>query len=474
LGGGGLLAGLDIALTGLEAQQATMDVTAHNIANANNPAYAREQVDLVPGPPYNPPGLGQPVVPGQFQAGVQVAQVQRDVSHFLQAQGWATAGGLAASQEQAQVLGQVQALFDEPSSDGLGAALNQFWQDWQSLSNDPSNAAAAAQVLAQGQTVATAFNTLSQGLTALRQSLDQQVGAAVSQVDQLAQQIATLNGSIASAQAAGATPTDLEDARDQLIGQLASLVPVQVTWNPDGTVTVDSGGANLVAGTTTLPLSASPDPANGDLLAVTLPGGTPFVPTGGQLGALLALRDQTIPADLTSLDQLAAAFAEAVNQQHAQGSTASGTPVAGTPAQDFFAVPPGGITAADLQVNPYLLQNPGDLAVAATPSGGPGDGTNARAIADLENQPVVGSSTVGQAYAALVGQVGAQVQAAQQAENQAQTLATAIQQQAQSIQGVSLDEEMVHMVAAQNAYAAAAKVASAIDAMLATVIGMVS
>ena len=469
---GGLIAGLHIALSGLQAQQAVMSVTANNVANADNPNYALQEIDLAPNPAYSPPALDQPHLPAEYGQGVTVAGVTREVSHFLQLQGWATGGQLGFSQEQAQVLGQVQALLDEPSSNGLGNTLNQFWSSWQSLAANPQSTAARTQVISAGQALGSGFSTLSEGLTTLSNNLDASVVSLVGQVNQVADQIATLNQQIGAAHASGTSPNDLEDQRDTLIATLSQLVPVRVAWSANGETTVTTGGVDMVAGNQVTQLVATPDPANHNYHTLSWMGGGAADVSGGQLGAMLTLRDQTVPGYVAQLNTLAQNIASAVNGQQSAGADASGQPVAGTANADFFSVPTGGLNASNLVVNQALVADPNELAAAANPSGGPGDGSNALAIANLQNQAIVGVSTASGAYSALVGQVGTDTATAQSASAQQQTLQQSITNQQQQVSGVSTDAEMTQMVEAQNAYAAAAKVTSTIDTMLGDLISM--
>ncbi len=600
--GGGLFAGLQVALSGLQAQEAVMSVASHNIANGSNANYALQQVDLAPNPPYSPPTLDQPSVPGQFGQGVQVAAVTRQVSHFLQMQQWTNDGQVGAATQQANTLSQAQALLNEPSSSGLNQAMDQFWQAWDALSSNPQSVAARSQVVNQGQALAGTFNTLSQGLGNLQQSLDATVVGAVGQINGLAQQIASYNKQIGAASAAGQQPNDLKDQRDALIGKLAQLVPVQVSWASDGEATVGVGGIDVVAGTQVEQLQTAVNPNTG-LHGVNWSfSGQPAAISGGELGALLTLRDQTLPGYLNQLNTLAGAIGQAVNQQQAAGSDANGNPVAtydggayagfftgaaaapslsqaagtsslaaasynvayaytntsGTtevaPSSSIFlshagntisfqvplpssangvnvyvgtgasprelgrisasgavsysggatsglsatvstgttggtvltitlsapgagSAQPPAQTAANIAVNPSLLSAPQEVAAAGSPSGGPGDGSNALAIANLQNQQVVaagtpGAATAGDAYAALVGQIGTDVATAQATQSQQQSLQQSISTQQQSISGVSLNQEMVQMVQAQNVFSAAARVTSAIDSMLGTLVNM--
>ena len=469
--GGSLFTGLGIALSGLQAQQTVMAVTAHNIANANNPDYSRQETDLAPNPPYSPPALHQHNGPLDLGMGVTVRTVNRVASQFLTLQLWNADSGVGATSQQAQTLGQVQSLFNEPSTNGLGSQMDQFWSAWQSLSTDPQSTAARTQVLAAGQSLAGAFNQLDGQLSALQSNLDASVGQQVAQVNQIAGQIAGLNQEIAAATAAGQSPNDLQDAQDKLVGQLATIVPLTAVWQSNGQVTVVAGNADLVSGDQSLTLAATPDPTNNNYLKLTWSQvGLPVTLTGGKLGALIALRDQVVTGYRTQLNTLASNLAQQVNALHTAGYDLSGA--AGLP---FFVPSTGTVTAANIALNPALSGNPNKVAAASSATSGPGDGSNAQKIADLQNATFMsgGTATPSDYYAALIGQLGSDTSAANSALANQQVLQHSVEQQQQQISGVSLDEEMTHMVQAQNAYAAAAKVTSTIDQMLGDLVSMV-
>jgi flagellar hook-associated protein 1 FlgK len=65
------------------------------------------------------------------------------------------------------------------------------------------------------------------------------------------------------------------------------------------------------------------------------------------------------------------------------------------------------------------------------------------------------------------------VQSAQNAQQTAQSVLTAVSNQRQSVDGVSLDEEMTNLITYQQAYQASARVMNAIDATLNTLITQV-
>ena len=465
------MVGLGIALSGLEAQQSVIAVTSHNVANASTPGYSDQVATLVANPPYSPPALHQNNGPGQYGMGVTVGSITRQTSQFLSLQTWSNNGELGDSNQTTQTLNQVEALLNEPSSTGLNNQLDQFWNAWQSLGNDPQSTAARSQVVAAGQALTSQFNQLDSQLSTMQGNLDASVSQQVGVVNQLSGQIANLNQLISADTAAGQHPNDLEDQRDQLVGQLANVIPVSVSWQKNGEVTVSAGTVAVVDGSQVLQLQATPNPANHNYQALSWgPGGVAATFTGGMMGALLNLRDQTIPGYRSQLDQLAAGIAGQVNTLQTGGSD-----LQGNPGQAFFEPSSGTVTAANISVNPALASNPGLVAAAATPFQGSGDGSNAVQIADLQNSAFLdgNTSTPSDFLASFVGQLGSDAAAAQSAQTNAQTLQQSISQQQQQVSGVSVDQEMTTMVEAQNAYAAAAKVSTTIDTMLGDLINMV-
>ncbi len=81
----------------------------------------------------------------------------------------------------------------------------------------------------------------------LRSGLESQLGGDVASASTLLTQIADLNGKIAGAPKSDAGTADLLDRRDQAINTLSQYLDVQVSDQPDGSVTLlTASGATLV------------------------------------------------------------------------------------------------------------------------------------------------------------------------------------------------------------------------------------
>lgn len=424
--------GLQTSLRGLLTQQQALDVTSHNVANANTPGYSRQEAVLRATQPYVVPSNSVLTGAGaQLGSGVDVAAIRRIRDAFLDVQFRAQATALGDATARATSLDQVELAFAEPTDDGLAAQLGKFWSSWSDVANAPENAGARSALVTIAQTLTSTFHTIHSQLTTVAQQAQAEYDAIVGpsgDVAAWAQELAGLNTSIGDAVFRGQQPNDLMDRRDELIDKLSSLGQVSVTDLGTGRLQIDFGGVTLV------------DPA--------ATGGFTWPQTltapGGKLGALLDLASATGPA-LTyraELDAVAADLVAAVNGLH------TSTP--------FFDT--SGTTAATIAV----------VATAATvqtgSSGAAGANDVAQAIAALRG------GTTDQLYQGLVARVGTEVRATLRAQSTAETLVNAVDDRRQSVAGVSLDEEMTNLIRFQRGYQASARTMTTIDELLDTLI----
>ncbi len=424
--------GLQTALSGLEASQAAIDTTGENIANASTPGYTRQAVRTVESGPLTIPALSQQGGGADLGTGVSISGISRIRDQFLDVQYRAQNTLTSNANTNSSELQQVQTAINEPSSSGLQSVMSKFWSAWSSLASDPTSTAARQAVIDAGQTVAQTFNAVSSQMSTIQSQVAQQYASLTGpngQVQQDANQLATLNTQIVQATQAGQTPNSLLDQRDKLLDDLSSLAQISVTNQNDGSVTVNFGDAStpLVNGGT-----------------VTWPQ-TLTSAAGGQLGALLSLSSSTGPIGQfqSSLDGVAGQVISSVNALQPSSPFFSGTSAA------TIAV---SATAASLQTSSSSTSG-ADLA---------------QGIANLSG------GTADQAYAAFVARVGDGVQSAENTQTTAQAVLAAVSNQRQSVSGVSLDEEMTNLIQYQQAYQASARVMNAINSTLSTLMSAVS
>jgi flagellar hook-associated protein 1 len=455
--------GLNTALSGLRTAQEMLDISAHNIANASTPGYSRQRATIVAAPPFSLPAFNRSGLPGQLGTGVMVSSIDRIRDVYLDQQINAQAALNGYWTARSDALSTTEATFPEPSGSGLGSELTKFWSSWEDLAANPSSTAARTAVLTQASSLAARLNRDAGQLTGQIAGVDSQVRGAISDINDLTTRIASLNKQIQGIVVSGDHANDLTDQRDQLVQQLNALVPTQSVALKDGTVQLFIGGTAIVDHDTVRPLSATDD-ANGHAIA-TWPTGDAVDVTGGTLKALVEVRDTTLAGYLGSLNTLAQQVADQVNTAHKSGVDQNGDP-----GLDLFSYTPGAV-AGTLAINPLVGTDPTKVVVAAT-AGAPGDTSIAALIADLRGSATFGTGkqTPTDAYASLIGQVGADTRQAGEMQSNQNLVLTQLDNRRSSISGVSLDEEATDVIRFQQAYQASAKVITTINEMLDTLI----
>jgi flagellar hook-associated protein 1 FlgK len=241
------------------------------------------------------------------------------------------------------------------------------------------------------------------------------------------------------------------------------LIDVSVIQSDTGIALTTSNGTALVAGGQAFGLNTQLDASgvqhifsNGNDITSKI--------NSGQLGGLLAVRDQKIPALLNSLDTLAAGLENGFNNANAQGFDLNGNQ-----GGNIFAAPAANAqgAAADMTV---IMTDPALL--AASSDGSAGSNGNVANLSAIHDQKMISGERPSDFYSNVVFGIGNDVSNGTAELQSAQAVLQQLQDQRGSISGVSLDEEAAHTVQFQRAYDAAAQVATAINQMLETVIHM--
>lgn len=442
------VSGIYTALSGMNAHKRVLDVTAHNIANVSTPGFHRQRVNLEPAGATSVSA----VFAGRTQGtgGVDVVSVERVLDDLAERRLLQETAMQAHTSLTSTTLDRIEQVFPEPSDLGIAAQLDDFWAGWSDLSTRPDDLANRTQLLERSSTVVDALRRASVELDALEQSSRESVVRLASDVNDLADRIATLNRTIVGS-ATGAN--DLLDQRDQLVTQLTQLSGAISRPADGGQLDVYIGGRILVSGPSTQRVDGTGGVLrwSSDGAAVTAPSST--------AAALRETIDETIPRYRTALDDVARSLVESVNTVHSTGHDLNGAT-----GRNFFD--PAGLTAATISLSADVAGQPEHVAAAA-PGPGPGlpgrfDGELARSIAGLANAPDGADAR----YRSMVSTLGVEVRSAVRRDEIQGQLVQAAANRADAVGGVSIDEEMANMLSAQRAFEAAARVLTAVDEMM--------
>ncbi len=436
--------GLTDALTALNSARYGLDVTGQNISNANTAGYVRQRAELAESGPV--PGVPSMYATQHADSSVSVSGTSRLNDPVVDMRARSEHGRNGYLQTQSSTLSSVENLFDEPSNNGLSEKLNDFWNSWAAVANNPGDSAARNVVLQKAASLTSSLNETSAALGRITLSLNQQVTDATNQINTATGALAQVNGAIAVASAIGANDNSLLDQRDSLLMKLSDLTGAQATIGADGTASVTIGGQPVVASTTSTAVTIGA----GNTIDV---GGSPAGTAGGKLQSLLDGLNSTLPAYAAQLDAVAAALASTTNT-----AQAGGFDLAGNPGGPLFT----GSTASSITVT---VTDPTKLAASGTPGGNLGASV---ALSMSRLGTAAGGPDV--SYRNMIGALATAVQAASQQATVQRAVTTSVDSLAQSSSGVSLDEETTNLLTYQRAYQASSRVLTTVDETLDTLI----
>jgi flagellar hook-associated protein 1 len=448
----------EIGRRALNASQMGLQVTGNNIANVNTPGYTRQAAKLAP-----TPGDGLSLR-GVSIEGVQVFR-DRLIESRLQTE-TAISGRLTGKRD---TLAAVDMALSETDSAGVSSALAEFFNAYGNLEAHPTSVAARATVVAKGSSLAATFNSTRQRLVDIRNAANASLESTITEANELAQQVASLNKQINIADNSNGETSSLRDQRGEVVRKLSELIGTRAIENQDGTVTLTLGdGQALVMADRATSLTLEPD-TNG-VYAVLFNGEAAVFNEGRARGIQEGLSE--INGHITAIDELAASLADRVNTLHTSGSDFNGN--AGTP---FFTVPAGGapITAANLSISSSIVSDP-TLVVASANGAGTGDASVARAISGLltDTSSQAGSrvGTFNNIFASIVGDAGSSLKTVEDALVTQQSILAQTSAQREAISGVSLDEEAINLMQYQKAYEAAARFLKIADEMTQAILAL--
>ncbi|MDX7044656.1 flagellar hook-associated protein FlgK [Enterobacter hormaechei] len=317
---------INSAMSGLSAAQSALNTVSNNISSYNVAGYIRQTTIL---------GASNSTLTGGGWVGngVYVSGVQREYDAFITNQ-------LRAAQNQSSGLTtryQQMSKIDDVLSDttnSLSANLQDFFKSLQTLVSNAEDPAARQTVLGKADGLVNQFKTNDQYLRDQDAQVNTAISTSVDQINNYAKQIANLNDQISrlTGVGAGASPNELLDQRDQLVSELNKIVGVDVTVQDSGTYNISiANGYTLVQGSNASQLAAvksSADPARTTIAYVDTAAGNVEISekqiTTGSLGGLLTFRSQDLDQARNTLNQMALAFADAMNTQHQAGFDANG------------------------------------------------------------------------------------------------------------------------------------------------------
>ncbi|HHW57519.1 MAG TPA: flagellar hook-associated protein FlgK [Clostridia bacterium] len=467
--------GIEIAKTGLFVSQKALDVTGHNIANANTSGYTRQVVDMA--------SIAPPTTFSRYDQwgkaigeGVKIQDIRQIRDQFLDNQFRRENKFLGEWETKAQVLAAVEDIFNEPSDSGINTVLNDFFNSLQELSKNPESLTARAEVRERAIALANTFNSVYQHLFDKLNELNSTIQSRIAEINSYANRISKLNNEIYRFELTGQTANDLRDQRNLLVDQLSKLVNITTYEDSNGNFRIDIGGQALVDGATAFTMGI--DNVGNVVWGLT---GSPVNPSSGILKGLLDMRDgdgtngvKGIPYYMNEWNKLSFNIAKEINSVHKAGyglDRSHNIPLFADFGDNYDSTVP---YARLINVSQEILGANGlqKIAAASTPDTLPGDNTNALRLIVLRDIPIeeLDGATFDEFARSLISNLGVDAEQANLMQKNQEIMVKQIDLNRQSVSGVSLDEEMTNMLKFQKSYAACARVITAMDELIDTLI----
>jgi flagellar hook-associated protein 1 FlgK len=445
------------ASSGLGAAKAGIAVISNNVANAGVASYSAETQQVTS------------LDFGGQTYGVRTGLVTSSVNAALEASAWAAASSVAGLTVQSQVL---TAINNTQGTPGDGTSLADVVSGLQSaftnLQSDPSSQTEQSAVVTAANTLASTINSTASTITTERNDVQSQIVTSVDTLNAALASVQSTTQEIMTATATGQSTASLEDQRGAALQTLSSTLNLQYSEQPNGNISITTAnGLSIPLDSTfstqsaVLSPSSTYTPGGSSVPPIMLQSGNPDTPpvdvtnqlTGGSLGALIQLRDTTLPNYTSSLDQFSANLA---NQFSSQGLQLFTDGSSSTTLTSY-----AGLSSA-IEVNPAVTATPSLVRDGTSGTANTSGAAGFTGIIDnvlnttfASNGSTPSLETQAQNF---VSQQSADTSQAGTNLTNATAYQTTVGSALSSSSGVDVDQQMGLMIQLQNAYQANAQV----------------
>ncbi|MBN9672039.1 flagellar hook-associated protein FlgK [Roseibium aggregatum] len=429
-----------IAASSLRATQVQVSVASANIANADTDGYTAKSATVA-----SQSTLG-------YGAGVAVTGISSSVSKYLLEDLLGATSDTAGATVTADYLDALQqSLGQTTGDDGDGSSLANSIADLESalteLAETPESESLASAAVSALEDVTSQMNSLSSGIQEQIDQADEEIGDAVTAANEAIATIDSLNEQIETAAARGVSTADLEDELNVALVTLSEQMEITTFRADDGTVKVYTSSGQVLVGDAAHLLSTDTDADGKTTVSVNGSDITGEL-DNGKLGALIELRDETLPAYQDMLDELATTFIDSLN-----------------------AITPGLLTgtgASDIAVSGTVKADPTELLGNTLPSEVAYDLLDALqtgASFDAAGNLAAGDMTFADYANDILADAVVKTNASQTQLEIAESELTTVTDTITSTYGVNVDEELTRLSELEQLYSVASTLLSVVQEM---------
>ena len=318
--------GLGTSYSGLTANQRALQVTSHNISNANTVGYTRQRMDMhAYKPDQLPGGLGT------LGLGVDVEYVKQIRDEFLDfkyREENATAGEWAARES---VLKDIESIINEPTDSSISAVMDEFYEALHELNKTPETNTARTLVRQRAISLTKEISRMSTSFKELQKDLNFEFKTAVTDLNNNAEQISELNKIIYESELEGGRANDIRDQRNVLLDEMSELVDIKYYEDEQQRFHVMLHGTEIVSHYRYDQLETKErdvklnDDDSVELVDIQWESGKAFEANSGKVKGLMDARDNIegdskgIPYYVDKLNEFADTLTSQINMIHKKG-----------------------------------------------------------------------------------------------------------------------------------------------------------
>ena len=315
---------LSTGISGVRTYQRALATVGNNIANVDTEGYSRQRVEIAQNVSSSEGSLN-------IGNGARAVRVQRSYDNFVVENLRSSQSQLNKHQATLEYVTQLENILADKQL-SLSTSMDGFFAAVQEVSLSPSSVAARQNMLNVAESTVAQFTSVGTQLSLIEENSYSDLTGQVSSLNQLADQLASVNASLNRVNSLDKQPNELLDRRDTLIQDMSKLLRVHVVEKNNGAVDIHIGdvasGQYLVKDKTASTLGIERSANNPDEAVLML---DPFMSpqkvtqvVGGSIAGISEFRQNSLTILRDELDTLTQVFVGEVNDTHALGIDAQG------------------------------------------------------------------------------------------------------------------------------------------------------
>ncbi|PID30281.1 MAG: flagellar hook-associated protein FlgK [Candidatus Cloacimonadota bacterium] len=450
---------MEMAKRGMNLARLRMSVTGNNVNNVNTEGYSRQDVVTDASTVFQDSN-------SSYEMGLIEGTIRRVRDSFHYQQLVQENPSLGRWEEESHQLELIERILNEPNENSISHTMDNFFNSWETLSQDLENQASRTIVRDSGNILAKMFNTTAIKIEEQRLSLNKQIHDDVTKVNLLLEEISGLNKQILKQNSNSSEFSTLLDRRDKAVNDLSKYMDIKVTEKDNGAILIHSSGIVIANERSKNRLNEIED-SNGNIQLSWESESNKLDIKNGKLFGLLNTRDNTIPEVVNNLNSLVKSIVENVNRIHSESYN-----LEGNSGYNFFSS--DGTTIDTIALDENVAQSTEFISVSRN-QGSHGNGDGALLISALANEKHMGNRTQSfkEFYLESIVSLSNRVQEAERMKDVEKDFVTFLENKTNEVSQVDLDEELSNMIKYQQAYGAATKVLSKTDEMMVSLLSIV-